>query len=47
LDNFDKAWTSYVEETLRQKERQRGYGAGRKAELERVADKLLFILVYF
>ncbi|MCX5964482.1 MAG: transposase family protein [Cyanobacteria bacterium] len=27
--------------------RQRGYGTGRKSELEHLDDKLLFILVYF
>jgi DDE superfamily endonuclease/Helix-turn-helix of DDE superfamily endonuclease len=47
LDSFGKAWETYVEETFHNKARQRGYGAGRKAELEPLADKLLFILVYF
>lgn len=47
LESFGKAWGAYVEETFRRKARQRGYGAGRKAELEPLADKLLFILVYF
>jgi DDE superfamily endonuclease/Helix-turn-helix of DDE superfamily endonuclease len=44
---FGQAWDAYVEETFRQVKRQRAYGAGRKAELERLDDKLLFILVYF
>ena len=47
LGSFGKAWSAYVEETFHRKARQRGYGAGRKAELEDLADKLLFILVYF
>jgi DDE superfamily endonuclease/Helix-turn-helix of DDE superfamily endonuclease len=47
LDNFGKAWAAYVSETFQSKDRQRGYGAGRKAELEHLEDKLLFILVYF
>lgn len=44
---FGQAWESYVEQTFRQIKRQRAYGAGRKAELEGLDDKLLFILVYF
>lgn len=47
LEAFGKAWDAYVETTFRQIKRQRGYGAGRKAELESLEDKLLFILVYF
>lgn len=47
LGSFGIAWASYVETTFEKKERQRGYGAGRKAELARLDDKLLFILVYF
>lgn len=47
LVSFGKAWSAYVEETFHRKDRQRGYGAGRKAELEHLEDKLLFILVYF
>lgn len=47
LTPFGKAWEEYVEKTFKQATRQRGYGAGRKAELEALSDKLLFILVYF
>jgi hypothetical protein len=47
LDSFGKAWVAYVEETLYKKDRQWGYGAGRKAELELLEDKLLSIPVYF
>jgi len=47
LEVFGKAWESYVEETFQREERQRAYGAGRKAELELLEDKQLFILVYF
>jgi DDE superfamily endonuclease/Helix-turn-helix of DDE superfamily endonuclease len=47
LDKFAQAWNAYVEETFQRVTRQRAYGAGRKAELERLEDKLLFILVYF
>jgi DDE superfamily endonuclease/Helix-turn-helix of DDE superfamily endonuclease len=47
LDSFGEAWGTHVEETFYRKDRQRGYGAGRKAELEPLDDKLLFILVYF
>lgn len=47
LAGFGQAWGAYVEETFQRKERQRAYGAGRKAELEHLDDKLLFILVYF
>lgn len=47
LEGFGQAWGAYVEETFQRKARQRGYGAGRKAQLESLEDKLLFILVYF
>lgn len=47
LEAFDKAWSAYVAETFESKARQRAYGGGRKAELESLEDKLLFILVYF
>lgn len=47
LDAFGQAWEAYVEETYKRITRQRVYGAGRKAELECLEDKLLFILVYF
>jgi hypothetical protein len=47
LVKFTQAWNAYVEETSQRVTRKRAYGAGRKAELERLEDKLLFILVYF
>src|SRR5512141_1857404 len=47
LGAFGQAWEAYVEETFERITRQRAYGAGRKAELECLEDKLLFILVYF
>lgn len=47
LEPFGKAWDDYLEETFKRATRQRAYGAGRKAELEKLSDKLLFILVYF
>ncbi len=48
LPAFEQAWIAYVEQHYIQgKLRQRRYGAGRKSQLERIEDKLLFILVYF
>lgn len=47
LSSFEKAWDEFVEETFESKPRQRAYGAGRTAHLQALADKLLFILVYF
>lgn len=47
LCSFEKAWDEFVEETFHRKKRQRAYGAGRTAHLDGVADKLLFIVVYF
>jgi hypothetical protein len=47
LEPFGQAWEADVEATRRQGKRQRAYGAGRKAELDQLEDKLLFILVYF
>ena len=47
LISFEAAWQQYVEETFQTGKRQRAYGGGRKARLETIADKLLFILVYF
>lgn len=47
LESFGKAWNDDIEATIQRVKRQRGYGAGRKAELETLEDKLLFILVYF
>lgn len=47
LPNFEAAWAKFDEETFENKPRKRKRGAGRKAELSRIEDKLLFILVYF
>jgi hypothetical protein len=47
LPSFEAAWARFVEETFEQKPRKRARGGGRKAELSAIADKLLFILVYF
>lgn len=47
LDSFGQAWATHVEEMVQRATRQRAYGGGRKAELEHLEDKLLFILVYF
>ena len=47
LESFGQAWDDYVAETFQRVARQRVYGAGRKAELRKLEDKLLFILVYF
>lgn len=47
LPSFSKAWECFVSETFKRTSRQRAYGGGRKAHLSELADKLLFILVYF
>lgn len=47
LVSFEVAWQQFVEETFHTGKRQRAYGGGRKAQLETLEDKLLFILVYF
>jgi hypothetical protein len=47
LPSFGRAWETFVEETFEHGNRQRAYGAGRKAALATLNDKLLFILVYF
>lgn len=48
LPPFEQAWIAYVEEHhIQNKPRQRQYGGGRKSQLNAIADKLLFILVYF
>lgn len=47
LPSFETAWAEFVEQTFEDKPRKRAVGAGRKAELSAIADKLLFILVYF
>ena len=48
LPSFAAAWESVVRQEASQREgRQRALGGGRKAHLNELADKLLFILVYF
>jgi hypothetical protein len=47
LLSFEEAWNAFVEETFQSKHRQRAYGAGRRAHLKALRDKVLFILVYF
>jgi len=47
LPSFGAAWASFEADTFEREDRQRARGAGRKAELALLADKLLFILVYF
>lgn len=47
LISFEQAWNEFIAETFLREKRVRAYGGGRKAELHELADKLLFILVYF
>jgi hypothetical protein len=47
LISFEQAWNEFIAETFLRGKRIRAYGGGRKAELKDLADKLLFILVYF
>lgn len=48
LPSFEQAWQDYLDrEYIGREGRKRKYGGGRKAELGTLADKLLFILVYF
>ena len=47
LISFSQAWSAFVEETFEKKSRKRAYGAGRKANLRSIEDKLIFILFYF
>ena len=47
LPSFGVAWERFVSETFKREGRKRSYGAGRKAHLKGLDDKLLFILVYF
>jgi hypothetical protein len=47
LESFERAWEESVKDRAEQPQRQRSYGAGRKAELALLEDKLLFILMYF
>jgi len=47
LPSFETAWQQFEAEAFEGKARQRARGGGRKAELSTLADKLLFILLYF
>lgn len=48
LPSFEQAWQDYLDrEYIKRQGRKRRYGGGRKAELQMLADKLLFILFYF
>ena len=47
LPSFAAAWDAFVQETFQREGRKRAMGAGRKAHLRNLEDKLLFILVYF
>lgn len=48
LPSFEKAWTEYQteQENKRKLERKRQPGGGRKGNIKKTEDKLLFILVY-
>jgi hypothetical protein len=47
LPSFAAAWDAFIQETFQREGRKRAMGAGRKANLRALEDKLLFILVYF
>ena len=47
LKSFQRVWEKILASNRERPERQRAYGAGRKAQLERIEDKLLFILIYY
>ena len=47
LKSFNLVWDGILESSMERSERQRAYGAGRKAQLELIEDKLLFILIYY
>lgn len=47
LSSFGDAWDSFVTETFERANRKRAYGAGRRAHLKTLEDKLLFILFYY
>ena len=48
LYSFEIAWQSHIKETfIDRKQRKRSFGAGRKSQLQSIADKQLFILFYF
>ena len=45
--SFGTAWERFVAETFQREDRKRSYGGDRKPQLQKLADNLLFILVYF
>ncbi|MGD1931801.1 MAG: transposase family protein [Leptolyngbyaceae cyanobacterium] len=47
LPSFGDAWDDFIRETFEHEGRKRAVGAGRKAHLKGLEDKLLFILMYF
>lgn len=47
LPSFGDAWDTFVQDSFGRAGRKRAMGAGRKARLNDLADKLLFILMYF
>ncbi len=47
LASFEPAWSKFIEENFKRGNRHRAFGGGRKARLEKLEDKLLFILIYF
>jgi hypothetical protein len=48
LPSFEVAWNAYIYDNhIKKKTRKRRFGGGRKARLDLIEDKLLFILVYF
>ena len=47
LKSFGAAWARFVEVTFERPHRKRAYGAGRRAHLRTLEDKLLFILFYY
>ncbi len=47
LPSFSAAWDRFITQTFERTARKRAYGGGRKAHLQTLEDKLLFILVYF
>jgi hypothetical protein len=47
LPSFGNAWDDFIQDTFQREGRQRAIGAGRKAHLSNLEDKLLFILIYF
>jgi hypothetical protein len=47
LSSFGNAWDSFIQDAFQREGRQRAIGAGRKAHLSDLENKLLFILMYF